>query len=73
MQGVQGGVRVPVPTEDSMRDHNHTPQAPYHREHPNIPLSMTAADSAPYTAASSFSPWGGDDLEECEEEPCAWS
>ena len=56
-----------------MRDHNETHQSPDHREHPNLPLGMTAADDAPFTVAPSFSPWGGDNLEEFEEHPCLWS
>jgi hypothetical protein len=40
-----------------MRDHNETHERPEHREHPNHGLV-------------SFSPWGGDNLEECEEHPC---
>lgn len=62
-----------VPTKDSMRDHNETHQPPEHKEHPNIPLAMSAGDSAPYRVAPSVSPWGGDNLEECEEHPCAFN
>jgi hypothetical protein len=41
-----------------MRDHNETHESPEHREHPNNPDHTM------------FSPWGGDNLEECEEHPC---
>ncbi|MBZ5714054.1 hypothetical protein [Nannocystis pusilla] len=56
-----------------MRDHNETHQPPEHKEHPNIPLAMSAGDSAPYRVAPSVSPWSGDNLEECEEQPCAFN
>lgn len=53
-----------------MRDHNETFEAPEHREHPNTSLGLISAGSAPYTIEPSFSPWGGDNLEESEEQPC---
>jgi hypothetical protein len=53
-----------------MRDHNETYEAPEHREHPNNPRALSDADSAPFIVAPTFSPWGGDNHEECEEEPC---
>lgn len=40
-----------------MRDHNETYEAPEHNEHPNEGTDV------------SFSPWGGDNLENPEEHP----
>lgn len=40
-----------------MRDHNESHEPPEHREHPNH-------------RRATFSPWGGDNLENPKEQPC---